>query len=77
MKLNCAENQELSNGLDFGRVAHNHPVTLRVPPLLEKEGRNVLPASHEAGWRRRRRGGVGCSRATVICQASPLVLPYH
>jgi hypothetical protein len=37
----------------------NHRVTRRVPPLREKEGRNFLPTSHEAGWRRRRRGGAG------------------
>jgi hypothetical protein len=43
----------------------NHPVTLRVPPLLEKEGRNFLPASHEAEWRQRRRGGVGYRSAAV------------
>ena len=46
------------------RFAH-HPVTLRVPPLLEKEG-NVFPASHEAVWRRRRRGGVVWCAAAII-----------
>ncbi len=45
----------------------DHPVTLRVPPLLEEEGNLLLPASHEAGWRRRRRGGVVCT----ACSMSP------
>ena len=37
----------------------NHPVTLCVPPLLEKEGRvfSVSPLLPEEGWLRSRRGG--------------------
>jgi hypothetical protein len=40
-----------SNHRDSESVAYSHhPVTLRVPPLLEKEGKQpVLPSSHEVG----------------------------